>query len=219
MSTERRLERLRQVAGPVSRETFERLLAFEGIIQKWSRKINLVSSSAVDQLWERHILDSAQLVRMKPEALSWLDMGSGAGFPGIVLAVLLADRPGSRVDLIEANTKKVSFLRAALSELGLSGNVHNARIEACQGVIDRPQIVTARALASLNDLLSLAEPWLMRGATGLFHKGRDFRVEVENSAAVWRYRLVQHPSLTEPGSAILEVSEPVRRHVSNDLQG
>ena len=141
--------RLSEVAGPVSRETYERLVAFESVFQRWSRRINLAAPSTLNDLWERHILDSAQLLRLAPEALRWLDVGSGGGFPGAVMAILLADKPGAEVHLVESNRKKAAFLIAALNEVGVFPRVHAKRIEDCYDVVPTPQIVTARALAAL----------------------------------------------------------------------
>ena len=98
-----RLEQIREVAGAVSRETLQRLEAFEAEFLKWSARINLAAPSTLDALWSRHILDSAQLAGLKPDALSWLDLGSGGGFPGAVMAILLRERPGASIELIESN--------------------------------------------------------------------------------------------------------------------
>ncbi|HTV70485.1 MAG TPA: 16S rRNA (guanine(527)-N(7))-methyltransferase RsmG [Rhizobiaceae bacterium] len=205
------LESLTRVAGPVSRETFDRLLAFEREFRRWSARINLAAPSTLPGLWQRHILDSAQLAPLAPAAHHWLDLGSGGGFPGAVMAILLAERPGTRVDLVESNKKKAAFLKTVLGGLGVQVFVWNERIEAAVGLVPKPEIVTARALASLGDLLKLAEPWLAKGARGLFHKGRDYRAEVKESLNHWRFDLVEHPSVTESGAVILEISRLSRR--------
>jgi 16S rRNA (guanine527-N7)-methyltransferase len=206
-----RYDEFRFVAGDVSRETFESLIAFEAIFRRWAARINLVAPSTLDEVWRRHILDSAQLARIEPSAIRWLDLGSGGGFPGAVMAVLLKQRRGASIDLVESNGKKAAFLRAALSELGTPARVHNMRIEDAHAAIRDPEIVTARALAPLAKLLGLAEPWLSAGARGLFHKGREYSAEVEESAAEWDYDLVNHKSLIDPDSVILEVSRLRRR--------
>jgi len=127
------------------------------------------------------------------------------------MAILLAERPGTRVDLVESNKKKAAFLKTVLGGLGVQVFVWNERIEAAVGLVPKPEIVTARALASLGDLLKLAEPWLAKGARGLFHKGRDYRAEVKESLNHWRFDLVEHPSVTESGAVILEISRLSRR--------
>ena len=202
--------RLEEVAGPVSRETLTKLIEFEALFQKWAARINLAASSTLHQLWERHVLDSAQLLKIKPAALRWLDLGSGGGFPGAVVAILLGGKPGAMVHLIESNKKKAAFLNAAMTTLQAPAQVHAIRIEDAYATMERPEIVTARALASLPVLLDLAGPWLSRGSTGLFHKGRDYLAEVAKSADGRRFRLVEHRSFTDPSSMILEISDLAR---------
>jgi 16S rRNA (guanine527-N7)-methyltransferase len=200
-------DELRRIAGPVSRETFERLVAFEALFQKWARRINLSAPSTLGDVWSRHILDSAQLLRLAPEAQRWLDLGSGGGFPGLVVAILLAERQGSHVDLVESNRKKTAFLQSVIGQFSLPARVHALRIDNVHASIGAPDVITARALAPLPDLLGLAEPWLSAGATGLFHKGRDYRSEIEESAHQWRFDLLEHRSMIDPQSVILEIRD------------
>lgn len=200
-------EELCRVAGPVSRETFERLVAFEAVFQKWSRRINLSAPSTLGDVWSRHILDSAQLLRLAPDARSWLDLGSGGGFPGLVMAILLSDRQGAYVDLVESNRKKAAFLQSVIGQLSLPARVHAVRIDDAHAAINAPDVVTARALAPLPMLLRLSEPWLSAGAAGLFHKGRDYRSEIEESAHQWRFDLLEHRSMIDPQSVILEIRD------------
>lgn len=202
---------LQDIAGPVSRETFERLVAFEAMFQRWSRRINLSASSTLDDVWERHILDSAQLWPLAPLAKNWLDLGSGGGFPGLILAFLLGERPGGRIDLVESNRKKAGFLQAAMGEFSLPARVHAKRIEDVHQAIARPDVVTARALAPLPALLEATSPWLAEGAKGLFHKGRDYRLEVQESLNQWSFDLVEHQSRVDPQGVILEVTNLARR--------
>lgn len=197
-------EEFRDVAGEVSRETFDRLREFETHFRKWNRSINLVAASTQDDLWRRHILDSAQLARIEPTARLWVDLGSGGGFPGLVMAFLLAERGGS-IDLVESNRKKAGFLQAMIGQFGLPARVVARRIEDAPAFVAQPEIVTARALAPLGLLLDLSAPWLLAGARGLFHKGRDYQREVEESAHRWRFDLVEHTSLVDPQSVILEL--------------
>jgi 16S rRNA (guanine527-N7)-methyltransferase len=201
---------LEAVAGPVSRETFERLLSFEETFRKWAERINLVAPSTLGELWDRHILDSAQLVPLIGEHKLVVDLGSGGGFPGAVLAILLAER-GGRIDLVESNKKKAAFLATALA--GLPVCVHPERIEAVLDRIGAPDVVTARALAPLNALLGLAEPWLGKGARGLFHKGREYRSELAESRDHWDFDLVERPSVSGDESAILDITRLQRRRL------
>lgn len=199
-------ESLQEAAGPVSRETFDRLIAFEQVFQKWNRSINLAAPSTLDDVWRRHILDSAQLIRLEPAALRWLDLGSGGGFPGLVVAFLLAERAGASIDLVESNRKKASFLQTVVGQFGLPARVVARRVDESHLLVSQPEIVTARALAPLPGLLDLAAPWLTEGARGLFHKGRDYRAEVTESTQRWSFDLVEHASKTDAHGMILELS-------------
>ena len=201
---------LADTAGPVSRETLEGLIAFEAMFLEWADRINLAAPSTLSDVWRRHILDSAQLYPLAPEALRWLDLGSGGGFPGLVLGFLLRERPGARIDLVESNRKKAGFLQAVVGRFSLPARIHAARIGGNHG-LEQAEIVTARALAPLPQLLDLAHPWLSAGATGLLHKGRDYRQEVQESALAWQFDLIEHTSKVEPDSVVLEVSNLKRR--------
>ena len=204
-------DEFRFVSGSVSRETFDGLVAFEVVFRRWAARINLVAPSTLPDLWARHILDSAQLARIKPASLRWVDIGSGGGFPGAVIALLLKERQGGSIDLVESNRKKAAFLQTSMAQFEAPARVHARRIEDMYATVRKPEIVTARALASLSALLGLAEPWLSEGATGLFHKGREYPSEIRESADVWKYDLVEHTSLIDPDSVILEVSNLARR--------
>jgi 16S rRNA (guanine527-N7)-methyltransferase len=205
-----RLSEIRDVAGMVSRETLNRLETFEAEFRKWSARINLAAPSTLDALWSRHILDSAQLFPLKPQAKSWLDLGSGGGFPGAIIAILLMERPGGRIELIESNHKKAAFLKSVLGSLGAPARVHVCRIEEASQQAEQPEIVTARALAPLPLLLNLSRPWLERGATGLFHKGREYAAEIAESRDGWRFDLIEHRSRIDPAGRILELSKLAR---------
>lgn len=198
-----RYDRLVEVAGPVSRETFEDLVAFESQFQKWSSRINLSAPSTLGDAWERHILDSAQLFKLAPEAPVWVDLGSGGGFPGLVLAFLLRERSGGRINLIESNRKKAAFLQAMTGQFDLPAHVHAKRVEDCHDLA--AEIVTARAVAPLSALLGMAAPWLSGGATGLFHKGRDYQSELAESAQRWSFDLIERKSMIDPQGVILEI--------------
>ncbi|MCD6072428.1 MAG: rRNA ((527)-N(7))-methyltransferase [Microvirga sp.] len=205
-----RLGELQDVAGPVSRETLDRLEAFERFFLKWSGRMNLVSASTLRDVWGRHILDSAQLVALAPHASKWLDIGSGGGFPGLIVAFLISERNGASVDLVESNIKKAAYLRAAIGEFRLPARVHPKRISDLRSVLAQPEIVTARAVAPLALLMDLAGHWLIGGARGFFHKGRDYRREVEETLNRWVFDLVEHPSRISPEGVVLELRN-VRR--------
>src|ERR1700752_3986573 len=150
---------------PVSRETEERLERFVALLQEWQAKTNLVAPSTLPNLWTRHISDSLQLLSLAPSAKIWVDLGSGGGFPGVVLASALADTPGAMVHLVERIAKKAAFLREALRITGAAGTVHLADIgdtvERFAGPVD---CVTARAVAPLHQLIGFADPLVKRGA-------------------------------------------------------
>ncbi|WP_054311941.1 16S rRNA (guanine(527)-N(7))-methyltransferase RsmG [Mesorhizobium sp. 1M-11] len=202
-------ESLRAAAGDVSRETFAALEAFEAHFLKWNRSINLVAASTENDVWQRHILDSAQLAKIEPAAKRWVDIGSGGGFPGLVMAFLLGERGGS-ISLVESNRKKTGFLQATVGQFRLPARIIARRIEDSYPFVDAPEIVTARALASLTDLLALTEPWLAAGARALFHKGRDYQREIKESSLRWRFDLLEHPSTVDPQGVVLELRN-VRR--------
>lgn len=201
-----KFENLCSIVGSVSRETFEDLVRFEQIFLKWNQRINLVAHSTVSDLWSRHILDSAQLARIEPDAKIWLDVGSGGGFPGLVMAILLRERDGE-IRLVESNRKKAGFLQTMVGEFNLPAHVHACRIDDAYKLIPAPQVVTARALAPLPSLIELVEPWLMTGAHGLFHKGRDYRPEVQESTHRWDFDLVEHGSAIDGEGVVLELRD------------
>ena len=185
------------VSGPVSRETFSVLEQFVAAFQRWNKVTNLAAASTMDEIWSRHVLDSAQLVKLEPQARRWVDLGSGGGFPGLILAILGRDTPGFQIDLIESNQKKAAFLRTMIGEFRLPATVHAKRIEHIHDTVGKVEVVTSRALAPLTKLLQLSEPWLSAGAVALFHKGRGYRHEIEESSHAWRYDLLEHPSMVE----------------------
>jgi 16S rRNA (guanine527-N7)-methyltransferase len=200
------LNRLKAILPDVSRETFERLEGFEQHFRQWNAKINLAAPSAAQDLWDRHILDSAQLASLRPLTGTWVDIGSGGGFPGVILAILIRERVETKLFLVESVGKKSAFLRSALRNADTTATVLNQRIEDATPSIPVADVVTARALAPLSSLLGLAEPWLGKGATGLFHKGREFRQEVAVARDVWAFDLLEHPSKVDANSVILEIS-------------
>lgn len=195
--------------GDVSRETLERLQIYVDLVLKWQPAQNLIAPSTIPDIWERHVADSCQTFWSSPEARTWVDIGSGGGFPGIVTAIFLADRPDAHVHLIESNQRKAAFLRTALRETGSKGTVHAGRIESVakgwnHGPVDA---VSARALASLDLLFRLAEPFTAQGARAVFHKGQDFKRELNEAAATWDFHLLEKNSLVDPLSRMLLFSD------------
>jgi 16S rRNA (guanine527-N7)-methyltransferase len=197
------IERLVELG--VSRETTVRLEAYVRLLEQWQSRINLISPHTLAEVWSRHILDSAQLVLLYPEARRWLDLGSGGGLPGLVIGCLLADKPGARVDLVESNLKKSAFLRHVAETLDLQVSVHAGRIETVIETLPTPEIVTARALASLDQLLGYTNLLLKRGALGLFPKGRDHLRELTEAHANWHFSHQLRESITDREARIVEV--------------
>ena len=197
---------------PVSRETEERLTALVRLVEKWQKAENLVASATLKDIWTRHVADSAQLVPLFPEVRHWLDLGSGGGFPGLVVALLVADRPEARVHLVESNTRKCAFLRAAIRETGAPAEVHQGRIADVLSDWTHPtELITARALASLGDLIRMTEPLLEAGCRAAFLKGVDYRAEIAEASQSYDLDLVIHPSRVSEGSVILEVRRAVAK--------
>ncbi len=190
----------------VSRETLDRLSAYVALLLQWQARINLISPATIPEIWSRHILDSVQLARLKPSARHWLDLGSGAGLPGLVLGCLMAEEPAAKVHLVESNGKKSAFLRHVATALSLPVTVHGTRIETALPMLSQPDVITARALAPLVDLLGYTNLLLKRGAIGLFPKGREFDEELTLAQRSWHFTYVLHPSVTDPEARIIEVS-------------
>jgi 16S rRNA (guanine527-N7)-methyltransferase len=188
----------------VSRETLARLKAFVGLLTDWNARHNLVSKTSLDEVWQRHVLDSAQLAPLiPPEAKTLADLGSGAGFPGLVLAVLLQGQVA--VTLFEATRKKVEFLRAAADRLALGVTVRNERIEeTARAVFD---VLTARACAPLPELLEYAQHFAGPQTVCLFLKGQNVGVELTEAGKSWRMKVREHPSVTHPFGVVLEIRE------------
>ncbi len=192
----------------VSRESWAQLEVYVALLEQWQTRVNLIAPSTAADIWGRHIKDSLQLVALLPQTCSVIaDLGTGAGLPGMVLGVA---RP-LKVHLYEANGKKVAFLREAVRKTGIDALVHQQRLETL--ATSRPpavDVVTARALAPLDDLLGLAMPFLSAGATGFFMKGKDVENELAHAAKRWRFSYNKHPSLTDSQSVILEIKEVSR---------
>lgn len=191
--------------GDVSRETLDRLQTYVDLVLKWQPAQNLIAPSTIPDIWTRHVADSLQTQWSYPEARVWVDIGSGGGFPGVVTAILLADEPDAHVHMIESNQRKAAFLRTALRETGSKGTVHAGRIESvAEGWAHGPvDAVSARALASLKLLFDLAEPFTAQGAKAVFHKGQDFRRELDEVSDSWQFDLVEKESVVDPLSRML----------------
>jgi 16S rRNA (guanine527-N7)-methyltransferase len=198
----------------VPRETIHRLTRYAERLALWQKRINLVSPSTLDELWSRHFADSAQLVSLAPDARLWLDLGSGAGFPGLVIAIVQAGTPHFRMHLVESNHKKCAFLAEVVRAAGAPVDIHVMRIEdlaeSAQSL--KPDVVSARALAPLPRLFELAAPFFGERTRGLFPKGREAKAEVEAAREGWLFDCRLHPSRTARDSNIIEVTALRRRN-------
>jgi 16S rRNA (guanine527-N7)-methyltransferase len=172
------------------------------LLSEWNENMNLVGPATLPVFWSRHAWDSAQLLKLEPEARSWADLGAGAGLPGVVLAILGKGTLGFHVELVESMAKRCRFLSAVVDELALPATVHNARAEDLKLTVE---IVTARACAPLHRLLGYAKPYLQAEATGLFLKGQDVAAEMEETARYWDFEADIVPSLSDPRGRIVRV--------------
>jgi 16S rRNA (guanine527-N7)-methyltransferase len=193
---------------PVSRETEDRFAILVDLLDPWRHKINLISNSTYPSVWTRHIADSAQLVALAPWAKRWVDMGSGAGFPGLVIAIQLADVPGAIVHCIESDGRKCAFLREATRATGAAAQIHPVRVEAIDpeslGTVDA---VTARAFAPLPLTLKLARPWMERGAIAVFPRGESAKDQIAASPEAWIHAIETLLSVVNPKAAILRIRQ------------
>jgi 16S rRNA (guanine527-N7)-methyltransferase len=205
---------------PVSRETEARLDCYLDLLTEWQAKTNLVAPSTLPQLWTRHVADSLQLLSLAPTAKVWIDLGSGGGFPGVVLACALADTLSATVHLVERNAKKAAFLREALRVTGAPGVVHLSEIghtvDRFAGSVD---CVTARALAPLHQLIGFAEPLVQNGAKALFLKGQDVEAELTEATRYWNIEPKLTPSRTGGQGWIVELDRIERREASAAADG
>jgi 16S rRNA (guanine527-N7)-methyltransferase len=218
---------IRQIATPadfaaafdVSRETIERLEAYEALLRQWQKAVNLVAPSTLDAVWHRHFADSAQIARLAPPgARSWIDLGSGAGFPGLVVAILLADPRSSHlrgggvapgITLIESDSRKCAFLREVARKTGITVDILSTRIEQAttQAKVGPPEVVSARALAPLDRLLGLAAPLFTPSTVGVFLKGRDAALEIKTAAKAWTFAVEMVPSITETTGRVVVIRD------------
>jgi 16S rRNA (guanine527-N7)-methyltransferase len=200
---------------PVSRETAARLDQFVALLLRWQKAVQLVAPSTIPKLWTRHIADSLQLLELAPDARTWVDLGTGGGFPGLVIAIALAGRPGAIVHMVESDSRKAAFLREAVRITGAPAEVHAERVEsAAERLARNAQIVTARALAPLAQILELATPLLGAGAKGIFLKGQDVGAELTEAAKSWSIEAKTLPSRTDPRGRIVILEHAVRQNVA-----
>jgi 16S rRNA (guanine527-N7)-methyltransferase len=212
---------MNHIAGPtdfvrsfgVSRETLGRLEIFAAVLRQWQKTINLVSQGTLDDLWHRHFADSAQLLAFGPTTgpVSWLDLGSGAGFPGLVVGIMLAERPGSRLVLIESDSRKCAFLREVVRQTGLAAlvpvDILAERIETAANTtrVGAVDVISARAVAPLDRLLGWCQPFFGSRTVALLPKGRDFDAELHAARQNWEFEVVLKSSQTLVDGRILVV--------------
>jgi 16S rRNA (guanine527-N7)-methyltransferase len=191
---------------PVSRETESRLDQFVALLLAWQRTTNLIAPSTVSTLWTRHIADSLQLLDLAPHAKVWIDMGSGAGFPGLMIACALGERAERVVHLVESNAKKAAFLRAAIAVTRAPARVHAMRMQKfVESFAGKADVVTARAVSPLRLLFAECSGLLGDGTLGLFPKGQDVEAELTEASKYWKIKADLVPSRTDPTGRIVVV--------------
>jgi len=195
----------RDIGLDVSRETIERLEHYLALLEKWNPAINLVSKTTIETSWSRHFIDSTQLFNHAPDGWAhWVDLGSGGGFPGTVIAILAKElNPTAHVTLVESDQRKSAFLRSVLRETGVKGRVEAKRIEAVEPL--QADIVSARALANLNALLGFADKHGTEGSTYLFPKGINWQKEMAAAQESWSFDFTAITSRTDPNATILKI--------------
>lgn len=209
------LERDREKAlklHPVSRETLAKLDTYVALLLKWQPIKNLVGPSTLPVIWSRHVLDSLQILDILPSGKIWVDLGSGAGFPGLVIACVLASVPEACVHLVESNGRKAAFLREVIRTLNLPAEVHNCRIEDVKNALpEEIDCVTARALAPLADLLEMQAKISKKPCKSIYLKGQDLDEELTQAAKYWNIEYRIFPSVTDPDGRLLLVDQISRR--------
>lgn len=191
----------------VSRETYDRFSIYVELLKRWQKMINLVAPSTLEHAWLRHVLDSSQIFDLAPDARVWVDLGSGAGFPGLITAIHLTHLGAGNVSLIESDKRKCAFLREVIRETGARADVFNARIEdAVPKLTSDVEIVSARALASLGALLQLSDSLMVKGARALFLKGKDVNRELTEVPRLDRYAYRLWSSQSQLEGSIVDIS-------------
>lgn len=199
------MPRADEIENSLSEDEVRRLRIFEAAVLRWSAVKNLVSAQAQSELWSRHILDSVQVQKTLPQADVWADLGSGGGFPGIVTAILLAGRSKAVVHLVESDNRKCAFLRSVSRETGIKTQIHHGRIEAIVPELGLVDAVSARALASMEQLVTWADPLLSIGAIGVFPKGRMVGNELTRLSTDSTLNIELRPSLSQSDGVIVIV--------------
>ncbi len=188
----------------VSRETFDRLDTYVELVKRWNPKINLVSRKSLEDIWDRHILDSVQVFRCATTADTWVDIGTGGGFPGMVCAIMaLEESPNTRFQFVESDQRKSAFLRNVARECGVTCQVISKRIESVDPL--EADILSARALADLRTLLSFCDRHLSENGTALLPKGANWKKELSEAQEEWKFDVEPITSLTEPQAVILKI--------------
>jgi len=197
----------------VSRETMDRLPVYESLLRKWQGSINLVTKSTLEDVWRRHFLESTQLLDLSSDRhLKWADFGSGAGFPGLVLAILARDRGGFQMNLVESDQRKSVFLREVIRETGAPAVVHTSRIESPETIaaIGTCDALSARACAPLDRLMGWAEPYFGPETEAFFLKGAQADEELTVARKSWTFRVTSYPSQADPDGCVLKVEQLAR---------
>jgi 16S rRNA (guanine527-N7)-methyltransferase len=211
VTTELAADRERALAlTPVSRETLARLDRFVELLLDTQSHTNLIGPATIPQVWTRHVADSLQLLDLAPDAKIWLDLGSGGGFPGLVIACALAGRPGTAVHLVESTGKKAAFLGRVAETLALPATVHHIRAESLPPAL-AAEVITARAVAPLPQLFGYVAPLLKSGAKALLPKGQDVEAELTEAAKYWKIEADMVASRTNPAGRIVVVRALQRR--------
>ncbi len=191
----------------VSRETLDRLQHYETLLVKWNARINLVSKSTIPEIWTRHFLDSKQLFanNAKPATI-WVDFGSGGGFPAMIIAILAVEKaPGLVIQLIESDGRKCAFLNTVKRETGAEATIHHARVADLPSL--QADIVSARAFASLTDLLPLAKHHMKPDGEAIFPKGANWKKELDEARKSWNFSCVPTKSMTDPNAVVLNIRD------------
>ena len=194
----------------VSRETIDKLGVYVSLLGQWQPRINLVANATLPDVWHRHVADSAQLVALAPaQPRAWLDLGSGGGFPGLVVAIMLHGA-GTRITLVESDRRKAAFLAEVARQTGTPVEIQTARIEqtATQGMLEAVDVVSARALAPLVRLISLSLPFFGGDTVGIFPKGRGAESEIADARAAWAFDVETVPSLTDEAARVVLIRRP-----------
>ena len=184
------------------------LVRYKDLLTDWSTRFNLVGPGALDIFWSRHAFDSWQLLTAAPVSRRWADLGSGAGFPGVVLAIGLASEADAVVHLVESQAKRCRFLTHVVETLQLPAMVDNARAESFSRPVD---VVTARACAPMTRLLAFAYPWMAQGAIGLFLKGETIEAELVEARQAWSFEVDLRPSTSDPRGRIVRIERLAHR--------